>query len=64
MTDQPLYVSRAEVEKVEGVHRRVHLESGATLEFGVHGEIKRHYHLDDADDLPLPVDAVVAATGA
>lgn len=61
MTD-PFYVSRAEVEKVDGVHRRAHLEVGTSFEMGVHGAIKEHYRLD-TKDLPLPVDYIVAATG-
>ncbi len=57
------YVSRAEIEKIEGVHRRARLEAGAVVDFGVHGVIKTHYKLHDAADLPLPVDFVVAAAG-
>ena len=59
-----LYTSRAEVEKVAGVHRRARLEDGTHVEFGVHGAIKQHFKLLDAKDLPLPVDYIVAATGA
>jgi hypothetical protein len=62
MTD-PFYVSRAEIEKVEGVHRRAHLAAGASIEMGVHGAIRQHYKLLDARELPLPVDYIVAATG-
>ena len=61
MTD-PFYVSRAEIEKVDGVHRRARLEVGASFDMGVHGAIKEHYNLD-TKDLPLPVDYIVAATG-
>lgn len=61
---EPFYVSRASVAKVSGVHRRAQLEVGPVVEFGVHGAIKSHYKLHDADDLPLPVDYIVAATGA
>ncbi len=57
------YTARARLEKVEGVHRRGHLEDGTELEFGVHGPIKSHYRID-AKNLPLPVDYQVAATGA
>ena len=60
----PLYTSKANIVKVEGVHRRASLEAGAEVEFGVHGAIKKHYNLKSARDLPLPVDYVVAATGA
>lgn len=59
----PVYVSRCKVEKVKGVHRKAHLASGASTEYGVHGPIKEHYNLHDEPDLPLPVDHVVAATG-
>lgn len=57
----PFYVSRSTVEKVAGVHRRATLEDGTTVEFGVHGSIKRAYGLDGEPDLPLPVDYLVAA---
>ncbi|MFQ5551473.1 MAG: hypothetical protein ACE5FJ_09595 [Gemmatimonadales bacterium] len=63
MTDQ-LYTSHATVRKIKGVHRRAALEVGAEIDFGVHGPIKQHYKLDQEPDLPLPVDFVVAATGA
>jgi len=58
-----VYTARARVSKVEGVHRRGHLESGVDVDFGVHGPIKRMYGLDALPDLPLPVDYIVAATG-
>lgn len=61
---EPFYTSRARIEKVKGVHRRAHLDSGDTVDFGVHGSIKEHYNLDSEPDLPLPVDFLVAATGA
>ncbi len=58
---EPLYVARAKVDKVDGLHRRGTLEDGTMLEFGVHGPIKAHYRLDSQPDLPLPVDYLVAA---
>jgi hypothetical protein len=68
MTDDgaamPLYVSRATVRKIEGAHRRARLEAGAEIDLGVHGPIKSHFRLEAEKDLPLPVDYVVAATGA
>ena len=60
MTDS-FYTSRSRVEKIEGVHRRAYLETGTSVDYGVHGTIKTHYKLDDAADLPLPIDYVVAA---
>lgn len=60
---QPVYVSESRIEKVDGPHRRAHLPVGAPIELGVHGSIKEHYKLG-GPDLPLPVDYVVAATGA
>ncbi len=60
---EPIYISSSDIEKVKGVHRRAHLAVGHAVEFGVHGPIKTHYKLDDAADLPLPVDFVVAAAG-
>jgi hypothetical protein len=61
---EPLYVARSKIEKVDGVHRRAHLESGQHFDVGVHGAIKKHFNLVDAKDLPLPVDYIAAATGA
>ena len=57
------YTARSRISKVEGVHRRATLETGHEVDFGVHGAIKSHYRLDDAPDLPLPVDYVAAAVG-
>jgi hypothetical protein len=61
---EPFYVSHVPIEKVQGVHRRATLPHGVIIELGVHGVVKSHYRLDDARDLPLPVDYIVAATGA
>ena len=58
---EPLYIARARVEKVDGLHRRGTLEDGTTLEFGIHGPIKAHYGMDTQPDLPLPVDYMIAA---
>lgn len=57
-----MYTTRARVWKVRGVHRRASLETAQEFDMGVHGPIKRHYRID-AEDLPLPVDYMVAATG-
>lgn len=59
---EPFYVAKAQVEKVEGLHRRGTLAEGTVLDFGVHGAIKEYFKLD-APDLPLPVDYIVAAAG-
>jgi hypothetical protein len=64
MTADPFYLSRSSVTKIDGVHRRASLESGATVDFGVHGAIKEHYGIHSAPDLPLPVDYLVAAAAA
>ncbi|MBW3534146.1 MAG: hypothetical protein KY453_02840 [Gemmatimonadetes bacterium] len=58
---EPFYVSRVEVEKVEGVHRRARLADGTAIDMGVHGPVKAHYGLDSQPNLPLPVDYLVAA---
>jgi hypothetical protein len=58
---EPFYVSRSTIEKVQGVHRRAILHDGTRLEFGVHGPIKAAYGLEAEEDLPLPVDYLVAA---
>ena len=59
-----LYEPKARVEKIDGTHRRVTLETGHAFDTGVHGAIKAHYKLEHAKDLPLPVDYMVGATGA
>ena len=61
--NESLYTAVARVERVAGVHRRAVLATGTTVEFGVHGPIKTHYRLE-GEDRPLPVDYIVAATGA
>ena len=60
--DEPFYVSRARVSKVEGVHRRARMEAGGEFDMGVHGPVKEHYRIE-GPDLPLPVDYQVATTG-
>jgi hypothetical protein len=61
---ESFYTVRAEIEKVEGVHRRVSLPSGDAFDVGVHGTVKTHYRLDQEPDRPLPVDYLVGAAGA
>lgn len=58
---EAFYVSRAEVRKIEGVHRRARLFDGTEIELGVHGPVKDHYGLESQPNLPLPVDYLVAA---
>jgi hypothetical protein len=58
-----LYTTKSVVRRVSGVHRLATLETGEHVNFGVHGAIKAHYRID-AEDLPLPADYIVAATGA
>ncbi len=57
------YTAVARITKVDGLRRRAEIEVGPPLDFGVHGPVKEHYRLQDAPDLPLPVDYIVAATG-
>ena len=64
MSSDAFYVARAEIRKIEGVHRRGTLETGTEIDFGVHGAIKQHYRLEGAPDLPLPVDYIAAAVGS
>jgi len=59
-----LYVAKASVAKVDGLHRRGTLEDGTSMDFGVHGPIKAHYGLGTQPDFPLPVDYLVAAAAA
>ena len=61
---EPFYVARADVRRIEGVHRRARLEIGTEVEFGVHGPVKEHFQLTSRKNLPLPVDYIAAATGA
>lgn len=62
MSDEPFYVVRSEVRKVEGVRRRATLPTGEQVEMGVHGPVKEAYGIE-AEDLPLPVDYLVSTTG-
>ena len=59
---EPFYISKADVWKVQGVHRRARLATGVEFDIGVHGPIKEHYRLT-GEDQPLPVDYMVALTG-
>lgn len=61
---EPFYVARARITKIAGVHRQAVLETGTSVDFGVHGAIKKHYRLDGAPDLPLPVDYIAASVGS
>ena len=60
---EPLYIARSTIRRIAGVHRTADIATGVTLDLGVHGPIREHYRID-AKDLPLPVDYIVAATGA
>ena len=62
MTD-PLYVSRSTLEIAGSLYRRARLESGETIDMGVHGPIVTLFKLSPPRELPLPVDYIVAATG-
>ena len=59
----PVYVARAEIERLGSLHRRAHLAQGSTADMGVHGPIKEHYPLAPSRELPLPVYFIAAATG-
>lgn len=61
---EPIYISKSRITVVRGTHRKAALEAGGHFDTGVHGPIKEHFRLDDQPDLPLPVDFLVAATGA
>lgn len=60
---EPFYVAHARVEKISGLHRRAHLESGESFDIGVHGPVVGLFKLSPERELPLPVDYIVAATG-
>ncbi len=60
---EPLYTSIATLEHVGSLHRRARLETGETLEMGVHGPIVGLFRLSPERELPLPVDYIVAAAG-
>lgn len=61
--EEPVYVSKVTLEKVESLHRRAHLPLGAVADMGVHGPIVDLFRLTPRQALPLPVDYMVAATG-
>lgn len=61
---EPFQISSSSVRKVKGLLRKGTLFDGTELSFGVHGNVKSYYRLEGEPDLPLPVDYVVAATGA
>jgi hypothetical protein len=56
-----LYNSNVSVARVRGAHRIAVLPTGITAAMGVHGPIAEHYKLE-SDNLPMPVDYIVAAT--
>lgn len=60
---EPIYVARAEIEKVRRVHRRARLETGEVLDLGVQGPIMEHDRLHPETETPLPVDFIAAAAG-
>ncbi len=60
---QPLYLSRSRIEVRGPLERRAYLALGREAEFGVHGAIRELFKLPPANELPLPVDYIVAATG-
>jgi len=60
---EALYVSRCRIESPEPLHRTAHLETGVTVDMGVHGAICEHYRLRPEKEWTLPVDYVVAAAG-
>jgi len=58
------YTANIRIDRVKGPLRHAYLPATPNpVEFGVHGAIKAHYGLDDAPDLPLPVDYIAAAVG-
>lgn len=61
---EPLYTTRSTIRKIEGTHRRAHMEQGTDVDFGVHGPIMEHYGLVGEKNLPMPVDYIAAAAGA
>lgn len=61
--DEPVYVSKVTLEKVDSLHRRARLPLGVTADMGVHGPIVEWFRLTPRRALPLPVDFMVAATG-
>jgi hypothetical protein len=63
MTDDFKHVSITQVERMTGVEKTAVLPTGQRVDFGVNGDIKKLYNIDTRD-LPLPVDYIVASTGA
>ena len=60
------YISRVEVEQVEGKTRRVHFPAKEeSVLFGVHSEVAEHYGISPDAEEPHPsaLDYLVAAAG-
>lgn len=66
MSDESVYISKIEIEKVKGPIRRAFMpgEKDPVL-FGAHGEIAKHYGVDPSRTEPhaATLDYLVAATG-
>ena len=60
---EPFYVSRSSVRRVAAVRRRADIEAAGPVEFRIHGPVKSSNGLTDAENLPLPVDFLVASAG-
>ena len=66
MSQDVLYISEIEVEKVKGPIRRAYLPAQKDpILFGVHAQIAGHYKVDTSKIEPHPatLDYMVAATG-
>ena len=58
------YVSRVRIERVRGAFRRAWLPARAEpIEFGVHGDVARHYGVEPDVERTTTLDYVVAAAG-
>jgi hypothetical protein len=67
MSDEVVYTSRVQVERVKGPFRRAYLPAQEeAISFGMHSEVAAHYGEDPNDEMlvhPTTLDYVIAATG-
>ena len=54
------YTAKAEGEKVQGVHRRARLETGAEIDMGVHG-VHRRARLETGAEIDMGVHGAIKA---
>lgn len=60
-----VYVSKIQIERIKGPLRTAYLPVNQTVQFGVHGDIAKHYGVspDVSNPQTTTIDYVIAATG-